>query len=122
MVSSSGLITIEVMTLLLIVVVVVHHKVSGLITRERFHIESPTFTRTDIQTGLPDSRPCMKSLASSDRLQNVSEYCIKVHKTGPAGIESNSSPLMTYRKYAAIFRLTGAAFRLAPPIGGLLVK
>ena len=31
-----------------------------------------------------------------------------------------SSPLMTHRMSAEIYKLSGVAFRLAPPIGGLL--
>ena len=48
----------------------------------RFDLESPSFTRT--ATPIPSTATQdMTSLATSDRLQNVIEYCIKVRKTRP---------------------------------------
>ena len=43
---------------------------------ERFDLESPNFTGTSIPL-LSTALPNMTSLAASDRLQNVIEYCIR---------------------------------------------
>ena len=71
----------------------------------------------------------MMSLATSGWLQNVFKYCTKVLKTGLAWKESNNSatvctrsPLMTQGMSAEIYKLSGGAFRLDPPIGVLLVE
>ena len=42
---------------------------------------------TDISTAVPD----MTSPAVSRRMQNMIEYCVKVHKTGPTDTEANNS-------------------------------
>ena len=58
--------------------------------------------------------------------QNVTEYCIKVRKTGQGGKKANNSarprfdarsPLMTHKISAEIFQLIGVAFRMAFAIG-----
>ena len=81
------------------VVIVVHHKVSGLHNRRTADPESPNFTWT--QTTSSIAKPDMAALATYRRLQNVTEYCINVFKTGPTGIGSNNS-VMVVRKIIII--------------------
>ena len=45
-------------------------------------------TRSVCITIVPD----MTSLVTTGRLQNIIEYCVKVHKTRQVGLESNNSP------------------------------
>ena len=63
-------------------------------------------------------------LDTAKKLKSVNKYCIKAQKTNRAGRVSNNSATefdAKYRISAAIFKLTGAALRLIPLIGGLLV-
>ena len=57
---------------------------SDVISRERFVPGPPNFTRLSGTIGLRNL-PDMTPRAPSGRLQSVSKYCTKLHKTGPAG-------------------------------------
>ena len=103
-------------------------KWATLITQERFEPASPNFTPTSVQIW-PISVPDMTWQATSGWLQNVTEYCTTVLKTGPAGEESNNSAPV-WRKITTNdthnicrdFQVVRIVFPLALPIGGLLVS
>ena len=71
--------------------------------------------------------PDMKSIAASDRLQNIIEHCIKVHNAGSVGKRVNNSatvdvrsPIMT-QIVCRGFQVEWCNVSPGPPIGGLLV-
>ena len=100
----------------------------GRISQERFKRWSGSFKPlpgTIILIKVPD----MPSLPASSWLENATEYCIKVRKTGLAGKESNISVTVWrrinwwHRLSAEIFKLRCAtAFHLVQPVDGLLVS
>ena len=84
---------------------------------------SPTFsclsTTIFVTNTLDMTSPC-----TFGKLQNVTEYCINVHNTGPSWIEPNNSATVWFditindmQNVAAVFKLSVAAFRLCPPTG-----
>ena len=101
----------------------------GGISRERFKRGSRNLTRLS-RTTAPINLPQMTSLAVFGRLKNAIKYCTKVRKTGVAGVEAHNSVTVSGKitcndtefdwTSAEIVKLSGAAFCLASPIGGLL--
>ena len=78
----------------------------------------PNFTQTSKPTADSTTMPDMTSLSSFSRLENAIEYYMKVvFIASPAGIESNKSATVRQKVNAS----SGAAFRVAPPIGERLV-
>ena len=57
----------------------------------------------------------MTSLDTSGKLQNVTEYCIKVHKIGPADMERFDTKSLSVKigMSVVIFKSSGTAFYLS---------
>ena len=112
----------------------------GGISRERFRRGSSNFTRLSMTSG-PSNQPETASLAPSSRQQNAVKYYRKVRKTGPkyrkrlitrqrCEVRQKLSVLQRQRRLrisrvkniGSVLELSGVAFRILPPYGGLLVS
>ena len=110
----------------------------GGIPRERFKLGPRNFTCSSKASG-STNLPEMASPAPSGRLQNAIIDNRKVHKTGPKWKKAYNSEIVRdtakiivlqrqrhltiyrVRNIGRVFELSGVAFRLVPPYGGLLV-